>query len=161
MTTTVQQHPPLAGVVGQMTGGAARTSRRAGVVCKYQDHNRLTWQTLPRITSCSYFLQMLPNWSVSRRGLWREGPVSWSSGMFSMIASTPPRPFPGLGGNGESTEHFLSLTPLLDLRTKLSLSPSLVSELDFFNPLNTLKNSIVSTAFGSITFLLISQSSMF
>ena len=143
-----------------MTGGAARTSRRAGV-CKYQDHNRLTWQTLPRITSCSYFLQMLPNWSVSRRGLWREGPVSWSSGMFSMIASTPPRPFPGLGGNGESTEHFLSLTPLLDLRTKLSLSPSLVSELDFFNPLNTLKNSIVSTAFGSITFLLISQSSMF
>ena len=147
VTTAFHQHPPLVGVVGEMTGGTARTHRRTGVVCKYEGHNRLTRQTLPRMTSCSYLLQMLPNWSVSRRGLWREGPVTWSSVRFSMmVASTPPRPLPGLGGNGESTELFLPPTPLLDLRTKLSLSPSLVSELDFFKPLNTLKNSIVSKA---------------
>ena len=147
VTTAVHQHPPLAAVVGQATGGTARTNRGAGVVWKYGHHYGLTRRALPLMTSCSYLVQIFPNWSVSRRGLWREGPVSWSSVMFSMmVASTPPRPFPGLGGSGESTELFLPPTPLLDLRTKLSLSPSLVSELDFFNPLNTLKNSIVSAA---------------
>ena len=80
---------------------------------------------------------------MSRRGLCRDGPVTWSSVRFStMVVANPPRHFPGLGGSGQSVELFLP--PLLrDLRPKLSLSPSLVSELDFFNPLNTLKNSIV------------------
>ena len=60
-----------------------------------------------------------------------------------MVVANPPRHFPGLGGSGQSVELFLP--PLLrDLRPKLSLSPSLVSELDFFSPLNTLKNTAVA-----------------
>ena len=48
--------------------------------------------------------------------------------------------FPGLGGSGEAC---IDLEKFFDLRPNPSPSPSLVSEFDFFNPLNTLSISIV------------------
>ena len=84
---------------------------------------------------------------MSCRGLCRDGILGLlSSGIFSIILPTAAEglllTLVGRGGRGEFWMLFVPQN-VLDLRPKLSLSPSLVSEFDFFKPLNTFNISIV------------------